>query len=163
MIKIYTDGSARNNGKQNSTGGFGVIVFKDNDIIYYYKEQCKNTTNNREELKAILHAFELARKCYPYESCIVYSDSSYCTNICNNWIYTWARNNWINSKKKQVENIDLVKSLYNYITIDFFNCQVVWNKGHDDIVGNELADALATDNNAKFNKIIKDNNIKLDL
>ena len=42
MIKIYTDGSARNNGKQNSTGGFGVVVFKDNDIIYYYKEQCNS-------------------------------------------------------------------------------------------------------------------------
>ena len=56
-----------------------------------------------------------------------------------------------------------MKSLYNYITIDFFNCQVVWNRGHDNIVGNELADALATDNNAKFNKIIKDNGIKFDL
>lgn len=163
MIKIYTDGSAKNNGKQNSNGGFGVVAFKDNEIIYHYNEQCKNTTNNREELKAILYAFELAQTKYKSETCIIYSDSSYCVNICNNWIYTWARNNWINSKKKQVENIDLVKSLYKYLTTDFFNCQVVWLKGHDNTDGNELADALATNDNAKFNKIIKDKSIKLDL
>lgn len=162
MIKIYTDGSAKNNGKQNSTGGFGVVVFKDDKIIYAYKEQCKNTTNNREELKAILHAFELAQTKYKYETCIIYSDSSYCVNICNNWIYSWAKNNWINSKKKQVENIDLVKSLYNYLTIDFFNCQIVKTTGHVGITENELADALATNEIARFNRIIKDKDIEFD-
>lgn len=162
MIKIYTDGSAKNNGKQNSTGGFGVVVFKDDKIIYSYKEQCKNTTNNREELKAILHAFELAQTKYKYETCIIYSDSSYCVNICNNWIYSWAKNNWTNSKKKQVENIDLVKSLYNYLTIDFFNCQVMKITGHVGITENELADALATNEIARFNRIIKDKGIEFD-
>lgn len=163
MIKIYTDGSAKNNGKQNSSGGFGVIAFKDNKIIYSYKEQSKNTTNNKEELKAILHAFELSQTIFKHETCIIYSDSSYCVNICNDWIYTWAKNNWINSRKKQVENIFLVQSLYKYLTIDFFNCQVVKTSGHAGIAENELADALATNDNVKFNKIVKDNSYEVDL
>ena len=162
MIKIYTDGSCRSNGKENSNGGFGVVVFKDNKIIYYYKEQCEDTTNNREELKAILHAFDLAQTKYKNETCIIYSDSSYCVNICNNWIYSWAKNNWINSKKKQVENIDLVQSFYDYLTIDFFNCQVVKITSHIGITENELADALATNEIARFNRIVKDKGIKLD-
>ena len=33
MIKIYTDGSAKNNGHENSYGGFGVIILKDNYSI----------------------------------------------------------------------------------------------------------------------------------
>lgn len=61
--------------------------------------------------------------------------------------------------KKEVENLDLVLSLYNYFTIDFFNYQVVKTNGHCGIIENELADALATSNDYKFNKIIKDNHI----
>ena len=37
---IYTDGSAQNNGKTNSSGGFGVVVLDNNEnLIYNYSKR----------------------------------------------------------------------------------------------------------------------------
>ena len=159
MNKIfYVDGACKGN---PGPGGYGVIeLITDAFINYKYSEQCEQTTNNREELKAILHVFELAAA-DPDNQYIIYSDSSYAVNIINNWIFTWAKNNWINSKGNQVENLDLILNLYKYVTINFFNCQVKKCKAHCNNIGNELADALATGNNDKFNKIIKGNNFDI--
>lgn len=100
MIYIYTDGSSKGN---PGPGGFGVVALKDNTIKYSYHEQNENTTNNREELKAILHAFYLSQTKFKETDCIICTDSSYCYNICNDWIFSWAKNNWKNSKKKQLK------------------------------------------------------------
>lgn len=159
MIYIYTDGSSKGN---PGPGGFGVVALKDNTIKYSYREQNENTTNNREELKAILHAFYLSQTKFKETNCIICTDSSYCYNICNDWIFSWAKNNWKNSKKKTVENLDLIQQLYNYLNIDFFNCQVIKVNGHQGDIGNELADALATLNNKKYEKIIRENELFLD-
>lgn len=159
MIYIYTDGSSKGN---PGPGGFGVVALKDNTIKYSYREQNENTTNNREELKAILHAFYLSQTKFKETDCIICTDSSYCYNICNDWIFSWAKNNWKNSKKKIVENLDLIQQLYNYLNIDFFNCQVIKVNGHQGDIGNELADALATLNNKKYEKIIRENELFLD-
>lgn len=156
-MEIYTDGSSKGN---PGPGGYGVVILKDNEIYYHHSVQCEQTTNNKEELKAILHAFEFADH-YPNSTFIVYSDSAYCVNICNDWIFKWARNNWKKANKKPVENLDLIKSLYKYLSKDFFNCQVVKTNAHVGIVENELADALATNNQKKFQKIIKENGISL--
>ena len=158
MIRIYTDGSCK---KNPGPGGFGVVVLsEENNVLeYFYNEKCSETTNNREELKAILYAFELAQTKYKNEDCLIYSDSAYCVNICNDWIHSWARNGWKNSKKMTVENVDLIQLLYKYLNIDFFNCQVLKTNGHVGVVGNELADALATFNDKKFKKIVKENNV----
>ena len=156
MTKIfYTDGACSGN---PGPGGFGVVSLDSHSINYAYSKQCKNTTNNREELKAILHVFELAAV-NPKNEYLVYSDSAYAVNMINNWIYSWAKNNWKNSKKQQVENIDLVQEIYKYLNIDFFNCQVKKISGHSGELGNELADALATQNEKKYSKLLLDNNI----
>ena len=166
---FYTDGACSGN---PGPGGFGVveltqITFKkksqmDNSVIkevtipnvnYCYSSKSDLTTNNREELKAILHVFEIAAA-DPSNEYLVYSDSAYAVNMINNWIYSWAKNNWKNSKKQQVENIDLVQEIYKYLNIDFFNCQVKKVSGHSGLLGNELADALATQNEKKYFKLL---------
>lgn len=160
MIEIYTDGSFSS---KSLVGGFGVVVIKNNEIIHTYKENFhKNTTHNRMELQAILYALGLIQTTYKDEKCIIYSDSSYCVKSCNEWIDTWAKNGWKRNGNKDIENLDLIQSLYKYITIDFFNCQVKIEKvlGHSGNIYNELADALATNNINKFNKIIRYHNIK---
>ena len=156
MIYFYTDGSCR---KNPGPGGFGVVCLDDNRLVYEHSEQCEYTTNNREEMKAILYVFkEVAH--IKDDIIIIYSDSAYCVNMLNDWIWKWANNNWKNSKKQTVENLDLVQELYKYINTDFFNCQVVKVKGHNGDVGNELADALATNDKIKFEKILKQRDIK---
>ena len=80
--------------------------------------------------------------------------------MINDWIWNWAKNDWKNSKKKEVENIDLVKQIYKYLIMEFFPCQVIKISGHSGEVGNEIADALATFDSKKYEKILKDNDIK---
>lgn len=157
MQKIfYTDGSCK---KNPGPGGFGVINLENNQIEYMYFEYCENTTNNREELKAILHVFQLADKDRSTDY-IIMSDSAYCVNTLNDWIFKWSNNDWKRSSNQPIENLDLIQSLYKYLIKDFWNCQVVKTKGHVGIVENELADALATQNESKFKKILKEKGIK---
>lgn len=172
MIKIYCDGSAKGNGMATSLGGAGVcaLIFNDeNDesdfrIDYIWKSREYGTTNNREEMKALIHAIDLATTKYKDEICIIYSDSTYCVNMCRDWIWNWVKRDWTNSSKKIVENLDLVKELYQRLTDkDFPNYQIAKCSGHNNIIGNELADALATSNQTKLNKIFKENDYILNI
>ena len=155
---IYTDGACSGN---PGPGGYGVVAIEDGQIIAVNSQSCENTTNNREELKAIIQAFELAS--IFQKEVTIYSDSAYAVNMINDWIWNWAKNDWKNSKKKEVENIDLVKIIYNYITKENYNCQVIKVKGHAGEVGNELADALATLNHKKFIDICEKNDLKVNV
>ena len=156
-IEIYTDGACSGN---PGPGGFGLVAVDGKIVKYAYNEECEETTNNREEMKAILHAFEYACKHFRFEDVLIYSDSAYCVNMINDWIWTWAKNGWKNSKKKTVENLDLVKELHKYLTMEFFPCQVIKVKGHDGNMANELADALATNNERKYQKILLENGME---
>ena len=160
MLVFYTDGACKGN---PGPGGFGVVCLQEaldhNEVLYRYSEQCDNTTNNREEMKAILHVFKLIDSSKVKDTVLIYSDSAYCVNMINDWIWKWANNNWKNSKKVTVENLDLVLEFYKYLTIDFFPCQVIKVRGHCGVAANELADALATNDKAKYAKILKNNYI----
>ena len=81
-------------------------------------------------------------ECNLYETTpvIIYSDSAYVVNTINDWIWSWAKNNWMETvKKKKVENIDLMKIIYNYLNTNFCPFQVVKIPGHSGIVVNEFA------------------------
>ncbi len=156
MLRIYTDGSSRGNPGE---GGYGFVVMDDNNnILHYFTKTESLITNNQAELKAILRAIDYTQS-HKENTYLIYSDSAYCVNICNNWIFTWAKNDWKNSKKKTIENVNLIKYLYEYLIIDFNNFQVLKTSGHSGVIGNELADALATNNKDKFFNLIKENNI----
>ena len=160
MVEIYTDGACSQNGTWE--GGFGVVEFRDGLLKHVYNDKKNKTTNNAMELIAIIYALNRVTTLYKNEKVIIYSDSAYCVNICNDWIYKWAANNWCKANGKQIENMELIKIIYNYLNKDFFNCQIVKCSGHANIVGNELADALATNNLNKFNKIIEENDVQVD-
>ena len=142
-VTIYSDGSCRGN---PGPGGWGVVVIDTDtgELIDCFAEQSEETTNNREEMKAIIFALER----YGVDSHnfnlipIIYSDSSYCVNTFNDWMWRWERNNWIKSDKKIPENLDLVKTYYNLIKVKSVELRKV--KGHANIKWNEVADALAT-------------------
>ena len=160
MVEIYTDGSCRGNGKENSKGGFGVVAVVDGLVEFIYNEDAIDTTNNREELKAIICALELTQTDYKHNQCIIYSDSAYCVNMCKEWIWSWHSRGWLRAGNKPIENLDLVKQIYNYLTIEFNNFDIVKVKGHNGNLGNEIADALATFDKAKLAKIYEDNKYK---
>ena len=162
MVEIFTDGSTKGNGKKENCGGAGLTVLKPDSvekagfrIDYIWSIQENNTTNNRMELTALLKALELSQTKYKDEKCIIKSDSAYCVNIFNEWIYIWNKNNWTRYKNQPIENLDLVKQLWEYCKIGWSNFTVEKVPGHAGVLGNELSDALATNDKAKFDKILK--------
>ena len=163
-IEIYVDGSAKNNGAKENNGGFGVVVLiKDENkksgfrIDTMYSKQINNTTNNRMELSALLYALALTQTKYKDNICVIKSDSAYCVNIFNDWIYSWERNGWVRQKNKTIENLDLIKQIWEYRKINFPNFIVEKVQGHAGILGNEISDSLSTANKTKLHKIFEEN------
>ena len=118
-MTIYTDGACSGN---PGPGGFGVVVLDDDEnLILTHSERSQKTTNNREELKAILWAFlkygEPAAA--GDDPPIVYSDSAYCVNVFTSWMFGWAKKGWVKSDNKTPENLDLIKPFFEY-----------WKKGY---------------------------------
>ena len=149
---IYTDGSCCGNGKAINSGGFGVIVLDNNEkLLYNYNKSCENTSNNREELKAILYSFlnygvNINNPLLGFDTVeipIVYSDSNYCVQTFNEWMFNWARNGWIKSDKKQPENLDLIQAYYDWYQKGY-RIDLRKIKGHSGNKWNEIADQLAT-------------------
>lgn len=154
MINIYCDGSSRGN---PGLGGFGIAVIENNTYIDLYSKQYENITNNQAELKALLFALGLATTKYNLDRVTIYSDSAYTVNLFNNWIFMWAQNGWLTANKEPIKNKELVLQLYNFAKKDFPNFYVTKVSGHNGIIGNELADAAATFNQAKLEKIFLEN------
>lgn len=149
---IYTDGSCNGNGngKAVNSGGFGVVILdNDENLAYTYSKRCENTTNNREELKAILYAmlnYGVNTNKYEFsqiEPPIVYSDSAYCVNTFNQWMFSWAKNDWLKSDNKIPENIDLIQAYYDWYQKGY-RIDLRKIKGHAGHKWNEMADKLAT-------------------
>ena len=138
----YTDGSCLKNGSQENSGGFGVVLLnEDGSFCDCHQKFCENTTNNQEELKAILYV--LLRHGKDNIVPTIYSDSAYCINSLTNWIYGWACNGWTKSDKRPPENLELMKTFYNLYN-EGFRMNLVKVRGHNGIKWNEIADGLAT-------------------
>lgn len=150
---IYTDGSARFN---PGPGGWATIVMNEDEseVLFIEHDTEDHVTNNRMELKAMLCALGYAED-HPDDYFIIYSDSAYVVNSCNQWLHNWTTNGWRNSKKQEVENIDLMKALWGYLSRDFFNAEVRKCDGHAGNIGNELADAVATSHWRKYQDLIE--------
>jgi ribonuclease HI len=74
---------------------------------------------------------------------IVYTDSNYCVKTFNDWMFSWARNNWIKSDQKAPENLDLIQTYYSWHQKGY-RIDLRKVKGHNGNKWNELADRLAS-------------------
>lgn len=145
-MKIYTDGSTAPTNP--GPGGFAVVLCTDDDkVIDYYSHQEKYTTNNAQEMKAIIYTMALYGKKPKADEFFldiptVYTDSAYALNTFNSWMFNWANNGWIKSDGKVPENLELVKQYYD-LWQEGYRINLVKVKGHSGNFGNELADKLA--------------------
>lgn len=144
MITLFTDGACSGN---PGPGGFGVVVVEEENPINSYQEFSDQTTNNREEMKAIIWALENygspANRAALGFIPIVYSDSAYCVNSFTNWIKGWKANGWTRAKGKKLENLDLIKR-YDELTCQGYKIDLKKIAGHAGNKWNEMADGLAT-------------------
>lgn len=143
MRIYYTDGSATGNGTENSIGGFGIVeVDENNNILWEYQENdLKYETNNSMELTAILYALNhIEIEEASFMKPIIYSDSAYCVNLINDWMYNWERNGWKRPKNQEVKNLNLIKQIFELTDL----AEIRKVKGHSNNKWNEYADKLAT-------------------
>ena len=134
-VEIYTDGAC--SGNPGDGGYCAILIYNGVEKIVSGFES--DTTNNRMELMAAIKGLEALK-----EQCNVnlYSDSQYLVDAFNlGWISQWQQNNWKNSNKKLVKNIDLwqkLVNLFNYHKITFIKV-----KGHEDNEYNNRCDKIA--------------------
>ena len=133
---IYTDGACSGN---PGPGGWGAVIFDNDNKQKNISGSEENTTNNRMELSAAIMALEEVNK---NSEIIIYTDSTYVKNGITEWVLKWKENGWKNSNKEQVKNRDLWVKLDNLCEQNIMNWK--WIKGHSSNKYNNLADELAT-------------------
>ena len=142
----YTDGACSGN---PGPGGWGALMQAMDGGAVVKERELKggeaNTTNNRMELLAAIHALESLER---DTEITVVTDSNYVKNGITGWIFGWKKNGWKNAAKKPVANVELWQRL------DAANARhrVTWEwvKGHAGHPENERADALARAGMAPF-------------
>ena len=134
--KIYTDGACSGN---PGPGGWGAVIFDQDDKQKNISGSEKNTTNNRMELLAAIMSL---RKIKNNSEVVIFTDSTYVKNGITEWMKNWKKNGWKNSNKKPVKNKDLWVKLDKLCETN--NVSWKWVKGHSTNEFNNLADELAT-------------------
>ncbi|KAK3824202.1 MAG: ribonuclease H-like domain-containing protein [Linnemannia elongata] len=107
-LVIYTDGSARGNGKVGSQAGLGVF-FGVNDPRNLSERLLGEQTNQRAEIMAVYRALQVCGSdTIPVE---IRSDSQYTINIVTQWGENWMRNGWKRSDGGNVLHRDIIEPL----------------------------------------------------
>ena len=142
----YTDGACSGN---PGPGGWGTLLIARNGEKVLKERELSGgeaeTTNNRMELLAAIHALESLSR--PSAITIV-TDSQYVKNGVTGWIHGWKRNGWKTSANKPVKNVELWQRLD--AAQARHDVRWEWVKGHAGHPENERADALARAGMAPF-------------
>ena len=133
---IYTDGACSGN---PGPGGWGAVIFDNDNKQKNISGSEENTTNNRMELSAAIMALEEVNT---NSEITIYTDSTYVKNGITEWVLKWKENGWKNSNKEPVKNKDLWEKLVNLCEQNTINWK--WVKAHASNKYNNLADELAT-------------------
>ena len=133
-VRIYTDGACSGN---PGPGGRGAVLIYNGRRKEIFGGEA-DTTNNRMELMAAIHALEALKRRSAVD---LFTDSRYVKDGITQWIAGWKSKGWRTAAKKPVKNVDL----WRLLDAQAGEHAVAWHwvKGHDGNPENERADALA--------------------
>lgn len=116
------------------------------EIINVYGTDSGDKTNNVAEMKAMLFALEYIYKHKDeYDKFVIYSDSNYVVKGLNEYIDTWEKNQYSKSNGEIISNKELWIALKEAKDkLSNLPYSIYWIKGHDNDIGNTMADLLAT-------------------
>lgn len=137
-FSLHTDGGCYPN---PGPGGWAFIIHADGCFWKQDSGRNEDTTNNRQELRAVLYGLEaLAEVAGESEghTVLLVSDSQYVTKGISQWRHSWKKYNW-----SGVANSDLWQLLDE--AIENFDLGVKWIKGHAGDPTNEECDRLVTE------------------
>ena len=154
IYEFYTDGACTlncNNGKYSKgPGGWAWALIENNEVTNWKNGGSPKTTNNEQELTAIMEALSYA--CKNTTQCDVvkiFSDSAYCINIFTQWINGWKANEWTRGKKHEpIENLEVIKTIYEMVFSlenSFIAVEWVKVKGHSNDEFNNFVDQKAVE------------------
>ena len=134
-VTIYSDGSYK---PAINYGGYGTLMKCSEHAMMIYGGSAADS-NNRMELTAVLTALrKLTQPC----EVVVVSDSEYVIRGLNGYLWGWASNDWLNSKRQPIANSDLWQEMLGFCQYHHITGQ--WVKGHMGHPENERCDRLAT-------------------
>jgi ribonuclease HI len=133
-IEIYTDGSTKRNGWENSTAGIGNWHAEDSDRNQSLALAGAGQTNQRAELAAIA----LALQSNGGDDLLIFSDSLTSLNAICGSITKWEDIGW-----HKVKNADFLMEILSLLRTRPSICEFKWVKAHDQNEGNNHADRLA--------------------
>lgn len=138
-ILIFTDGACSGN---PGPGGWGSIVVTPEGQVTEIGGQGTDTTNNRMELAATIHALKLINQ--DLRPVLLFTDSTYIIRGITQWIWGWRQKGWKNAAGQAVLNRDLWEEL-DRVLKDRPKASVNWQycRGHRGVPGNERCDEIA--------------------
>ena len=151
MIRVFTDGACRSNGKANAEAGYAGYFPDNKDWSFAIKmPETELQTNQRAELKAIHDSVDIIfEKCgAPAETAIqIYTDSMYSKNCLTTWLPGWMKNKWRTAEGSDVKHRDLIEHLSLRLT-KFKEYTITYVKAHtgktDELsIGNDIVDKMA--------------------
>lgn len=159
ILKVFTDGAAKGNGKTSAVGGIGVF-FPSYPMLNYSEKVTSDTfnkpvTNNLVELYAIKKAIEIVLSQFTEFKLHIFTDSKYCYSIFTSWAKGWKANGWKKADKKPILNLELIKKIHKYVEkydIQFSHCNSHLkapsnqsSKEYEIWYGNDQADKLSNE------------------
>ncbi|KAF4123702.1 ribonuclease HI [Geosmithia morbida] len=143
VLKIWTDGSSRGNGRDGARAGLGVFFGQGDPRNVSEPLRGDPQTNQRAELMAMQRALEVAPQPTDVE---IISDSQYSINCVTQWAVGWKAKGWKTALGEEVKNQDIIRAVL--ALIDSRNkaggkTTFTWVKGHAKDPGNTAADLLA--------------------
>jgi len=144
-LHIYADGCYE---PVSGTGGWAFVVYRDGLEIASCSGKIERSSNNAMELSAVLEAAIWANANAAGEAAILWSDSVYAVNGCDQWRHIWKNDGWrkrnpgSKTRSRAIANAELWQALDAALSGNA-PLTVAWCKGHSGIPGNERADRLA--------------------
>ena len=127
---IYTDGAYK---PSLNAGGIGIVFLCNNEKVYKYSKQYKNSTNQRMEVQAVITALDSIIK--PINSLTIITDSMYVVGTASlNWKREANNDLWYKFDKASEKAQKLTKNTINFKHV----------KGHNGDKYNEECDKLAS-------------------
>jgi len=144
-MTVYTDGGFSS---INKVGSWGFVVLNVDKTLCIERAGIVDhhrQTSQVAEIMAIKQSLTFIKETLCKSECdlvskvnvTLISDSQYCVNTMNEWMYGWARKEWNVDK----QNLDLWKSLHD-LKHEFKNVDLQWVKGHSGDFYNERVDTL---------------------
>ncbi|MDB5535046.1 MAG: ribonuclease [Hyphomicrobiales bacterium] len=144
-LHVYADGCYE---PESETGGWAFVAYRDGLEIASCFGNIERSSNNAMELIALLEAARWVGANAAGEAAIIWSDSVYAVNGCNQWRHIWKNADWrkkapgSNARSRTVANPELWKALDAVLSRNAL-LTIGWCKGHSGIHGNDKADKLA--------------------